>query len=89
MNKFNVGDILIAIFNKPLPGKDIAPKLELKKEYEVKHFIEDKKGNRHIDVGLQNDVNSVTSFETGEELPSGIRWCHPNRFILKSSILST
>jgi hypothetical protein len=87
MKRFNVGDIVIAVFTQPLPGKEIAPKLTLKAEYEIKTICEDKKGNQHIDVGLKSDVNSVTSFETNKELPGGIRLCHPNRFILKSSTI--
>lgn len=71
---------------KPLPGNDVAPPLELNKEYEIKVTILDKKDNHHYDVGLQSRYNYITSKETGETLPNsgigGIHWCHPSRFEL-------
>lgn len=70
--------------NKPLPGNDVAPPLEVGKEYELKTTFEDKKGNPHYDVGLLSKFNYVSSKETGETLPNsgigGIHWCHPSRF---------
>jgi rRNA maturation protein Nop10 len=66
----------------PLPGKGIAPPLELHQEYTLKDVCFDKEGNPHLDVGLPSTVNFVKSYETGEELPDGhkIHWCHPSRF---------
>lgn len=69
---------------KKLPRKDVAPPLELNKEYTVKAVTKDKKDNDHYDVGLVSAYNYVTSQETGETLPNsaigGIHWCHPSRF---------
>lgn len=86
MRKFQKGDIVIAVFTQPLPGKSCAPALTLKKEYEVQSVHFDQKGNEHLDVGLPMDVETIKSFETGESLPKDIRWCHPNRFVLKSNV---
>lgn len=75
-----VGDKLKCIFNQVLPGNEIAPPLELGKEYECSSvFMEG--GNLHIGVGLEMKVNFVKSYATGEELPPITHWCHPNRFI--------
>lgn len=65
-----------------LKGNEIAPKLELGKEYTIETLVLDSKGNQHLDVGLVSDLNWVTSYETGEKLPKGdlIHWCHPSRF---------
>lgn len=69
---------------KPLGGRDTAPKLTLGEEKTVHGICLDKDGNQHLDVGLVSDLNYVTSFETGEQLPNGnlIHWCHPSRFEL-------
>ena len=82
---FQVNDTVIAINNKPLEGLEIAPKLELEKEYSVKQIVLDSKGNQHLDVGLVSELNYVRSWETKEELPDGdkVHWCHPSRFKLK------
>jgi len=78
------GQKVIAINNKPLAGRSVAPKLEIDKEYEILSIVLDSKGNQHLNVGLKSELNYVTSFETGEELPDGdkIHWCHPSRFKL-------
>lgn len=66
----------------PLPGNDVAPPLELGKEYPVIQIVRDSKGNEHYDVGLVSRYKFITSYETKEELPKGdeIHWCHPSRF---------
>lgn len=69
---------------KPLEGNDVAPPLELNKDYELLNTCEDKKGNKHYNVGLKSKFNYVSSIETGETLPGsgigGVHWCHPSRF---------
>lgn len=75
---------MICINNKPLEGNDVAPPLEVGKDYPLLNTFVDKKGNPHYDVGLISKHNYVTSFETGETLPNskigGTHWCHPSRF---------
>ena len=80
--KFEIGQVVVALNNKPLEGNKVAPPLELEKEYTVKNIILDKAGNQHLDVGLWSDYNWITSWETKEELRDGdkIHWCHPSRF---------
>lgn len=77
-----VGAKLKCIFAEKLPGKDKGPELVKGNEYECKSIHLDSKGNPHIDVGLALEINSVTSFATGEELPPNTHWCHPNRFVV-------
>lgn len=80
-----IGDKIIAINNKPLPGNDVAPHLVLNEEYILLNKIKDSKDNEHYDVGLKSNYNFIRSFETKENLPNGdkIHWCHPSRFKLK------
>lgn len=72
------------INNKPLQGNDVAPPLEVGKEYDLISTVSDKQNNPHYDVGLVSKFNYVTSRDTGEKLPNssfgGIHWCHPSRF---------
>lgn len=75
------GDKLKCIFNTVLPGNTIAPDLKLGSEYIAQAICLDSAGNQHIDVGVESDVNSVTSYATKERLPEGPHWCHPNRFV--------
>lgn len=80
-----IGTKLKCIFNQPLPGNDVAPPLDLQKEYECKgiHVERTPQGvHLHIDVGLPMKVKYVTSYATGKELPDTTHWCHPNRFIV-------
>lgn len=67
----------------PLPGNEVAPPLELDKEYLVFGICKDREGNQHLDVGLQSKFNYIRSHETDEHLPDGdtIHWCHPSRFV--------
>lgn len=69
---------------KPLQGNDVAPPLELGKEYELKAIHTDRLNYPHYDVGLVSRYNYVTSFETADTLPNsgigGTHWCHPSRF---------
>lgn len=88
MRKIQVGDKLKAIFTQALPGNDVAPQLKHGIEYECKQVHTDRQGNDHIDVGLIRNVNFVTSYATGEQLPGTAHWCHPNRFIIVNPINS-
>ena len=60
------------------------PGNEMNKGYAVHSIRLDKEGHQHLDVGLKmgTEINYVTSFETGEMLPSPKDewWCHPSRF---------
>ncbi len=82
MSGISKGAILKCIFAEKLPGKEHGPNLKKGDEYVCKAIFYDAKGNAHIDVGLPLEINSVTSFATGEELPPTTHWCHPNRFIV-------
>lgn len=79
---FEIGDSVKCINTGLLKSNDIAPKLELEKEYKVKQITYDREKNQHLDVGLPSKVNFVRSIETWEELKDGdkIHWCHPSRF---------
>ena len=77
-----VGDKLKCIFAEKLPGKEKGPALKKGEEYECRSIHLDSKGNSHIDVSLPLEINSVSSFATGEELPPTTHWCHPNRFVI-------
>lgn len=87
MEKFNVGDTIKCKNDSPLSGNTFAPDLVIGEDYPVKHIITDSKGNQHLDVGLKSELNYVTSWDTGEELPDGdkVHWCHPSRFSLVTS----
>lgn len=80
---FEVGDKVRCVDTMVLSDSEIAPPLVLNQEYEVKGIVLDKKGNQHINVGLESKYNYIRSLETGEELPDGdkIHWCHPSRLI--------
>jgi hypothetical protein len=83
-NSKEVGGIVRCINTKPLPGNEVAPPLHLNEVYVIKNVVRDKKGNPHLDVGLESNYNYISSYETKEELPNGnsIHWCHPSRFEL-------
>ena len=78
MNKYTTQ--LICINNKPFSVNEIAPQLELDKEYPLKDVHVCKCGEKHFDAGLVNDVNYVECYKCRETLPSQIRWCHSSRF---------
>ena len=80
--KFKTGQKLKVIKIEPLKGNDVAPPLVLGEIKTIKGIVLDKKGNQHIDVGLESKFNFIRSFETKENLPNGdkIHWCHPSRF---------
>lgn len=84
MENFLVGDNVEVVNNTPLKGNENCPKLTIGDSYKVKGITLDKKGNQHLDIGLESNLNFVISYETKEELPQGhlIHWCHPSRFIL-------
>ncbi len=79
---YQIGQEIYAINTKPLPGKEVAPPLNMYEKYKVMRECFDSEGNQHLDVGLISSYNYIKSFETGEELPNGeiIHWCHPSRF---------
>jgi hypothetical protein len=83
MELFTVGDLVKAVNIDPLPENDVAPPLELDKNYEVKEIVLDRDGNQHLDVGLVSGYSYIRSYETKEDLPRGskIHWCHPSRFV--------
>src|SRR5690606_12606755 len=86
MEKFEIGQTVKVVLVDPLPGNDVAPDLTLGDHKVIQDICTDRKGNQHLDVGLESNINYVTSWETGEELPGGdiVHWCHPSRFELVS-----
>ena len=82
---FKIGDEVVVINSLLLPGKVICPDLSSGQNKSVVGICVDRYGNQHIDVGLVSELNYVTSYETGEDLPGGdkIHWCHPSRFTKK------
>ena len=76
------GMILKCIFSQKLPGKEHGPNLKQNETYKCLGVHLDSKGNPHIDIGLPLEINYVSSYATGEELPPTTHWCHPNRFVV-------
>lgn len=87
MEKFEIGEKVEVLYDKPLPGNDEAPPLTVGEDVKIKGICYDREGNQHLDVGIKSMLNYVRSYETKEELPEGdkIHWCHPSRFKKKSS----
>jgi len=83
--EYKIGDTVTCVNIEPLEGNEIAPPLELHKDYPIVGFTHDNQGNQHLDVGIVSEYNYIRSFETKEELPNDdkIHWCHPSRFIQK------
>lgn len=75
-----VGDNVRVVNHLPLKGNENGPTFT-KKEYVVKQVMTHN-GHDHIDVGIDSPFNTITCWETGEELPDGdkIQWCYPLRF---------
>jgi hypothetical protein len=82
MNRFAVGDEGLVINAGFLKGNNIRPPLSSGVKYVIKGICYDRQGNQHLDVGLKSSYETISSYETGEELPDGdkIHWCHPSRF---------
>ena len=78
-----IGDKVTAYNNEPLPDNDVAPDLELQKEYDVVNIHTCKCGQDHIDVGLVSHQNYIRCHKCEEHLPNGtkVHWCHPSRFV--------
>lgn len=78
---YGIGDIVKIENDAPLSGNTEAPPVVIGDEYPIEHIVLDKKGNQHLDLGLKSELNFVTSWETGEQLPDGdkIHWVHPSR----------
>lgn len=77
-----IGDELLVIFDKLLPGKEAGPKLKAGTLVTLKNIHVDSMGFEHYDVGLPLTIEYVTSMHTGETLPKTCHWCAPHRFIL-------
>lgn len=77
---FEVNDTVKCINEKPLSGNDVAPKLTVGTEYQVKEIHTCECGSKHIGLGLPLDYNWVKCYECKEELPITTHWCHPSRF---------
>lgn len=71
-----------------LPGNDVAPPLELNKIYPLVSIIEDRKGNQHLNLGIESKYNYITSYETQEKLPDGdkIHYVHPSRAVVSDGV---
>lgn len=78
---YEVGQKVVVVNDKRLPGNDKAPALTTGEEKTIRSIVLDKDGNQHLDLGLESHLNFVRSYETKEELPDGdmIHWCHPSR----------
>lgn len=76
--------IIICNNIKPFPVNEIGPKLQLNKEYSLETIFICGCGEKHYDVGLENDINFVECYKCREKLPSDIRWCHSSRFTIKN-----
>jgi hypothetical protein len=80
--------ILKVINTAPMPGNKIAPPLTLGEAVRFRKMHICKCGERHYDVGLSSEVNSVTCYKCREELPDGdeIHWAHSSRFEVVAGI---
>lgn len=81
-----VGDTIICKNDKKLAGNEVAPPLELEKEYPLKEIYTCQCGQEHFNVGLESNYNWVTCYKCGTQIPKGdlIHWCHPSRFTIKA-----
>jgi hypothetical protein len=66
-----VDDVLICNNKEKLKGNDVAPPLELGKEYKALEVITCGCGKKHINVGLKSEYNWVSCHSCGEKLPKG------------------
>lgn len=66
----------------PLVGNEVAPPLELNKEYEKVETYTCRCGQEHYNVGLKSNYNWISCYKCGIPIPKGdmIHWCHPSRF---------
>jgi hypothetical protein len=73
---------MICINIEPLPENEVAPPLELNKEYSVIQTYICKCGEGHYDVGLKSKYNWIRCYKCKREIPKGdsIHWAHPSRF---------
>ena len=79
---FDIGEDVICIGDGYLKGNTVKPPVVKGEKYTIQNIAIDRDGNQHLDVGLVSLYNYISSYETGEQLPSGhkIHWCHPSRF---------
>lgn len=79
--KFGVGDIVKITDDSPLSGNKIAPPVTVGDEYPIRNIVIDRKGNQHLDLGLESKYEYISSWETEEHLPDGdkIHWVSPWR----------
>ena len=83
---FEPGDVVQVWHTEPLPGKKVGPKFQ--HGTIVLNVFTDSAGYQHLDIGIKTDLNFITSYETGEKLPSenNVHWCHPLRFHLVKKV---
>lgn len=77
---------MICINIDPLEGNEIAPPLELDKDYTVIQTYTCVCKQNHYDVGLKSKHNWIRCYKCKREIPQGdsIHWCHPSRFESKA-----
>jgi hypothetical protein len=82
--EYKIGQKVKCIKVGTLTGNDVAPPLKENELYVIKNIINDRKGNQHLDVGIESKYTFIRSWETKENLVDGdkIHWCHPSRFEL-------
>jgi hypothetical protein len=78
---YKEGDTVEITDDQPLEGKDVAPPVQVGKQYPVKGIILDRDGFQHLDLGLESKYSYVSSFETEEKLRDGhkIHWVSTRR----------
>lgn len=80
--EIKIGDAIVCKNTAPLSGNEVAPPLEMDKDYEANNVHVCECGQAHIDVGLKSVYNWVRCYKCDTHLPNGdsIHWCHPTRF---------
>jgi hypothetical protein len=79
-----IGDTVTVIKDQPLEGNSIGPNLEIGQEHEVNSIHECSCGQSHIDIRLPLEINYVTCYNCGAQLPKSTQWCHPSRFTVNT-----
>lgn len=79
-----IGDTVTVINDQPLRGNSIGPNLENGQEHEVSSIHICSCSQSHIGLGLPLEINYVTCYNCGSQLPKSTHWCHPSRFNVNS-----
>lgn len=80
-----IGDLLIVVDDKPLPGNTLGPDIIKGDSHYLKDILICQCGQKHYNVGTYSILNFIRCYSCGENLPDddNVEWCHPSRFLKK------